>query len=51
MAGDIQIPNDVGKVVDIKIYDKSQQLYNVLIELKNRIRVLEEKVKELEDAN
>lgn len=47
MADNLQIPNDVTKVVEVK--DTSQPLRTLLIQLVNKINQLEERVEALEN--
>lgn len=48
MADNIQIPNDLTKLVEIKVEDKSDVLRRFLISILNKVNTLEERIRQLE---
>lgn len=50
MADSLQIPQDLTKILDIKIEDKSNVLRDFLTTLVNKVNQLEKKIEVLENA-
>lgn len=51
MADNINIPNDLTKVVNIKVEDNSTVLRKFLIDLTNRVNAQEKRISDLEKAS
>jgi polyhydroxyalkanoate synthesis regulator phasin len=51
MAGKTAIPNELTKVLDIKVEDKSAVLRRFLVELAQKVDKLEERIEKLEASS